>query len=231
MSSAASAATPAQERSTPSPRRARSSISRRAGLQLLAGLLVVAGIPVVATVRILDVSAVRNERAHADAALRSQLQQAADVVQGLADDASTRADDMSRSAVLQRAFLTNDRATIVALARKNPGVLFYLHGEPVTGAIPSASLTRSVSLALNGTTVGRVVATVPLGTRLERKLLHTVAHAHGDRLLIVRRGVAVGSGRRVDVAGRDDPPRRRTLSRRPRSDPERAEDEPARDQA
>ncbi|HTS72279.1 MAG TPA: GGDEF domain-containing protein [Gaiellaceae bacterium] len=187
---------------TPSPRRARSSISRRAGLQLLAGLLVVAGIPVVATVRILDASALRNERAHADATLRLQLQQAGNVVQGLADNASTRADDMSRSPVLQRAFLTNDRATIVALARKNPGVVFYLHGKPVARAVPGSSLTRSVSLALNGKTVGRVVATVPLGTRLERRLLHTVAHAHGDRLLIVRHGVAVGSGRPVAVAGR-----------------------------
>ncbi|HXZ56060.1 MAG TPA: GGDEF domain-containing protein [Gaiellaceae bacterium] len=161
-----------------------------------------AGIPVVATVRILDASALRNERAQADATLRSQLQQAGAVVQGLADNASTRADDMTRSPVLQRAFLTNDRATIVALARKNPGVVFYLHGKPVTGAIPGAALTRSVSLALNGATVGRVVATVPLGTRLERKLLRTVAHGHGDRLLIVRRGVAVGSGRQVKVAGR-----------------------------
>ena len=78
MSSAAPAAS-AAEQSTPSTRRkARPGLTRRSGLQLLAGLLVAAGIPVVATVRILDANALRNEQARADATLSAELQRGSD---------------------------------------------------------------------------------------------------------------------------------------------------------
>jgi diguanylate cyclase (GGDEF)-like protein len=162
----------------------------------------VAGIPVVATVRILDASALRNERARADASLQAQLQKAGDRLQGLADNASSRADDLSGSPALQRAFLTNDRATIAALARRNPGVVFYLHGSRVAGSVPREAITRSISLALNGTTVGRVVATLPLGGKLAKRLVRSTTHARADQLLIVRHGVALGSGERVRVTGK-----------------------------
>jgi diguanylate cyclase (GGDEF)-like protein len=202
MSSAASATTPATEQTAPARRSDKSSVSRRAALQLLVGLLVVAGIPVVATVRILDASALRNERSHADTALRSQLQQAGDTLQSLADKASNQADDVSRTPALQRAFLTDDRAALERLARSNPGLVFYLHGKRVAGTIPTAALTRSVSLALNGASFGRVVATLPLDARLAPRLLRRTGHARGDRLLLVRRGVVLGFGERVHFAGR-----------------------------
>jgi diguanylate cyclase (GGDEF)-like protein len=201
MSSAASAANPAPEATAGSPRRDKPSFTRRSVLQLLIGLLVVAGIPVVATVRILDASALRNERAHADSALRAQLQQADARLQGLSDNASTHAEDLTRQPQLQRAFLTNDRGAVAALARRNPGIVFYLHGRRVAGQVPAAALTRSVSLALNGVTVGRVVATLQLDARLERQLVRATAHAPDDRLLLVRRGVVLGSGERVGVSG------------------------------
>src|SRR5881398_2299853 len=112
MSSAAPAAS-AAEQSTPSTRRkARPGLTRRSGLQLLAGLLVVAGIPVVATVRILDANALRNERARADAALQAQLQQAGQTLQALSDNTASRAEDISRSPQLQTAFLTGNRHVI-----------------------------------------------------------------------------------------------------------------------
>ena len=57
MSSAASAATPAEQRRR---RRARPGISHRSALYLLLGLLLAAGIPVVATVRILDANALNH---------------------------------------------------------------------------------------------------------------------------------------------------------------------------
>ncbi|MGZ4308386.1 MAG: diguanylate cyclase [Gaiellaceae bacterium] len=160
-----------------------------------------AGIPVVATVRILDASALRNERGHADAALQAQLQQAGAELQGLADNASTRAGDLSSSPVLQHAFLTDDRSAISALARLHPDIVLYLHGKRVAGRVPAAALTRSVSLALNGTTVGRVVATLPFSTRLEKRLARSATHAPGDRLLTVRSGVALASGEHVRVTG------------------------------
>src|SRR5438309_1320244 len=199
MSSAASTATPGQDETAPSHRRGKASVSvsRRAALPLLLGLLVVAGIPVVATVRILDASALRNERARADASLQAQLQQAGDTLQGLADNASSHAADLSSSPRLQRAFLTNDRATIAALARKNPGVVFYLHGGRAAGSVPRGALTRSISLVLNGNPVGQVVATLPLGGKLAKRLLGSTTHARPDQLLIVRHAVVLGSGDRV----------------------------------
>src|SRR5947208_16662010 len=115
MSSAASATTPARERPSRTPRRNK-LVSRRVALQLLAGLLVVAGIPVIATVRILDANALRNQQARADAALTAELQSAGDELRGINDDASTRADDLTQSRVLQRAILTDDRATLTRFA-------------------------------------------------------------------------------------------------------------------
>jgi len=199
MSSAASATTPARERR--SPRRAKNLVTKRAALQLLAGLLLVAGIPVVATVRILDANALRNERARTDAALQVQLQQAGQNLQGLSDNAAGRAEDLSRLPALQQAFLTGNRWAITVLARKNPGMVFYLHGRRVAGTVPRPALSRSVSLALNGVTVGRVVAEVPLGNALGERILNGAGQRPLDRLLVVHNGRAVGSGARIRPDG------------------------------
>jgi diguanylate cyclase (GGDEF)-like protein len=199
MSSAATAATPAEQ---PRRRRARTGIDRRSALYLLVGLLLSAGIPVVATVRILDSNALRNERRSADSALTAQLQQAGDELRGLSDDASTHATDLSNSRPLQRAFLKNDRAAIARIAHKQPGFVFFLHGRRVAGRIPAHALTRSVSLTLNATPFGRVVATIPLNQQLGARLLRASRHASEDRLLIVREGVIVGTAKRIQVEAR-----------------------------
>jgi diguanylate cyclase (GGDEF)-like protein len=199
MSSAASAATPAEQ---PRRRRTRPGISHRSALYLLVGLLLGAAIPVVATVRILDANALRNERAHADVALRTQLQSAGDELRGLADDGSTHATDLSSSPALQRAFLKNDRPAIIRIARKEPGTVVYLHGRRVAGSVPHFALTRSVSLSLNATPVGRIVATIALNQQLGTRLLRASTHVQGDRLLIVRRGAILGTDKWIKVKGR-----------------------------
>ncbi len=199
MAPAAAATAPAEQKSRARRRSGRSSITRRSGLQLLAGLLVAAGIPVVATVRILDSNALSNERARADSALRVELQGAVQTLGRLGDDASNRADDLSRSPVVQRAFLTADRATLRHLTRKEPGVVFYLQKQRVAGTRPAVALARSVSLTLNGLQVGTVEATVALDRRLSARLLRSAPHSRGDRLVVVRRGAVVGGGRfRID---------------------------------
>jgi diguanylate cyclase (GGDEF)-like protein len=202
MSPVASATTPARDQPTRSPRRDKNFVTKRAALQLLAGLLVVAGIPVVATVRILDANALRNERARADAALQVQLQQAGQTLQTMSDNAAGRAEDLSRSPVLQQAFLTQNRQTIAGLARRNPSMVFYLRGERVAGTVRRPALTRSVSLALNGVTVGRVVSQLPVGNGLAKRILKNAAHGPHDRLLVVHNGHAVGSGAAVHLDGR-----------------------------
>jgi diguanylate cyclase (GGDEF)-like protein len=171
-------------------------------LQLLAGLLIVAGIPVVATVRILNTNALRNQQARADAALSSQLQAANDELRGVNDDASTRAEDLSTSPVLQRAMLTDDRSTIVRFARRHGNAAIYVGTTHVAGKLPAVALTRSVSLVLNGKRVGRVVTAVEFDHKLLERLLKAAPHARGDRLLFVRAGTVVGGGQRIHVAGK-----------------------------
>jgi len=201
MAPAAAATAPAEQKTRTRHHSGRSSITRRSGLQLLAGLLVVAGIPVVATVRILDSNSLSNERARADSALRVEVQGAVQTLGRLSDDASNRADDLSRSPVVQRAFLTADRATLQRLTRKEPGVVFYLQKQRVAGTRPAIALARSVSLTLNGLQVGTVEATVALDRRLGARLLQSAPHSRGDRLVVVRRGVALGGGERFRIDG------------------------------
>jgi diguanylate cyclase (GGDEF)-like protein len=81
-------------------------------------------------------------------------------------------------------------------------MVFYLRRERVAGRVRPAALTRTVSLTLNGTTVGRVVAQLPLGDGLAARIRKGTAHAGVDRLLIARNGLVVGSGARVHVVGR-----------------------------
>ena len=171
-------------------------------MQLLAGLLVVAGIPVVATVRILDANALRNQKARADAALMAQLQYAGDELRGVNDDASTHAENLSGSPVLQRAMLTDDRATITRFARRHDNTAISVGTTVVAGKLPVAALTRSVSLVLNGKRVGRVVTAVPFDRKLLERLLKASQHSSGDRLLFVRAGTVVGTGQRIHVAGK-----------------------------
>src|SRR4051794_38418085 len=146
MSSAAPAASVAEPQPAPAPRQAKNALTKRSGLQLLAGLLIVAGIPVVATVRILNSNALRNGRAHADAALQLQLQSAAGRLQGLSDNVSSRAEDLSRSPAVQRALLTDDRRALRGFSRNAPGLAFYVHNQRAAGSVLRPALTRSVSL-------------------------------------------------------------------------------------
>src|SRR4051794_34142644 len=163
MSSAASAATPAAGPTTGDRRNPNTGLSRRSALQLLAGLLVVAGIPVVATVRILDANALRNQKAHADAALSVELQAAGDELRGISDDASTRAADFAGTFELQRAMLTGNRAEIARLARRQHAVLVvYVGGRRVAGRLPRLAVTRSTSVALTPKPPGRGVTAIRL---------------------------------------------------------------------
>ncbi|MGB2952598.1 MAG: diguanylate cyclase [Gaiellaceae bacterium] len=199
---AAPATTATLERLSARRRHAQRLVTRRSALQLLAGILVVGVIPVVATVRILDGNAVRNERARADSALRLQLQSSSDELNRLADKASTRADELTRSPALQRAFISGDRTTIKRLARAHPGVVLYLGRQKVAGSLPRASLVQSVSLTANGERIGTVVAGVPLDQALAGRLLRSAPHATGDRLLFTAHGFVVGTHRRAAVDGR-----------------------------
>jgi diguanylate cyclase (GGDEF)-like protein len=158
-------------------------------------------IPVVATVHILDGNALQNERARANNELRAQLQGASQQLGQLADDASTRADDIARSPALQRAFIAGDQVTIKRIAAGVPGVLFYLRRQRVAGQRPPVALTRSISLTVNGKRIGTIVATIPLNRRLATRLYRNAAHGRHDRLLIVRAGTVVGTGQRVRLHG------------------------------
>jgi diguanylate cyclase (GGDEF)-like protein len=201
MSSAAPAASPAERPSAPFRRKARPSLTRRSGLQLLAALLLAAGIPVIATVRILDASALRNERARADSALSTELQSASDELRTQSDNAATEAENLTTSPALQQAFLANDRAAVLRIARRTPDAVFYLHGRRIAGAIPHVPVKRATSLTLKNKVVGSVVATIGFDRRLMGELSKAAGLAREDRLIAVRGGMVIGSGQRLHVAG------------------------------
>ena len=177
-------------------------VTRRSALYLLIGVLVVGAIPIVSTDRILETNALRNEQAHADAALRDQLQNALRELTQVADDASTGGGDFAESPEVQRAVLRHDVPRLRRLAAASPGVSIYLRSRRIAGPPPSRSIRRSVWLTLNGARVAKIVDAVPLDARLARRLTRDAPHGPGDRLVLARRGVVVGSGVRLAIDGR-----------------------------
>jgi diguanylate cyclase (GGDEF)-like protein len=202
MSSAASAATAATGRKTPArhPRRTKPPVARRAGLQLLIGVLIVGAIPIVSTARILQANAIRNERAHADAALGSELQSALRELGTLGDHASTRAELVAQSADVQRALIKGQRAELRRLALRYPGVSFVLHGRRVAGP-SAAAFERPVTLTVDRRRIGKVIAGVTLDQERAASLTKNAPHARGDRIVITRHGHAVGTDRRLVFDG------------------------------
>jgi len=194
MSPAATATSAASGQETARrPRRARSPIARRAGIQLIIGVLIVGAIPIASTVRILEANALRNERAQADTALRTQLQSGLRELTRMGDQASNRAADLARSPDVQRAFITPRPAALARIAREERDVSFVLNNHRL-GAAPSANvLQRSVWLTVNGRRIGKVVAAKPLDQRLSRRLTGDAPHSRGDRLVLVEHSRLLGT--------------------------------------
>ncbi len=202
MSPAATAASAAAEQQRAGRRRrAKPPVERRAGIQLLVGVLIVGAIPVASTVRILEANALRNERAHADAALRAELQSGLRELSRLGDDSSTRAADLARSPDVQRAFIAKQPAKLARIASGQPGVSFFLGSRRVGARVSGEALRRSVWLTVDGHRIGKVVASVPLGPQLSSRLTQDAPHAKGDRLVIARRGRVVGTALTFSTKG------------------------------
>ena len=165
-------------------------------------MLLAAGIPVIATVRILDANALRNARARAESTLTTELQNAGNELRNRSDNAANQVSTLAQSYDVQRAFLRNDLAAVKRIARRTPNAVFYVHGRRVAGAIPHIPVQRATSLVLNNKVVGRVVATIGFDQNLMRQLSKAAGLARDDRLIAVRGGVAIGSGKRLHVEGR-----------------------------
>jgi diguanylate cyclase (GGDEF)-like protein len=204
MSTAASAASAAPGQETARRRRrAKPPVARRAGIQLLVGVLVVGAIPVASTVRILEANALRNERAHADSALRAQLQTGLGGLSRLGDEVSTRAADLAGSQDVQRAFVAKRPAVLARIAAGEPGVSFFFLNQRRIGAEPPKNvLERSVWLSVDGRRIGKVVAVEALSQRISARLTREAPHARGDRLVLVRRGRLVGTSISFSTRGR-----------------------------
>jgi diguanylate cyclase (GGDEF)-like protein len=194
-----SAATPAVDRQARARRRrhAQPPVSRRSAFQLLIGILIVGAIPIVSTIRILQDNAVRNERAHADAALRAELQNGLRELGRLGDNAAARADDLARSPAVQRAVIRRDVPVLRRISRTHPGVAFYLRTRLVAGRTWRESLGRSVWLTVNGRRVARIVSSVPLNAALAHRLTLDAPRGVTDRLVLARHGRILGGRRFV----------------------------------
>jgi diguanylate cyclase (GGDEF)-like protein len=176
-------------------------VTRRAGVQLLLGIFVVGAIPIISTARILQANALRNERAHTDAALRGELQNALRELGRLADDASAHADDVARTPAVQRALVAGDRGALRHLAAVNPGTSFFVRSTRVAGPAPPVAMERSVWLTAGGKRIGKVSTTVPLTRELAARLTRDAPRARSDRLVFARGGRVLGSGARVVTEG------------------------------
>jgi diguanylate cyclase (GGDEF)-like protein len=192
MSSAASQGSVEQPAPQRRRRHAKPPVMRRSALQLLLGVLIVGAIPILSTVRILQANALHSERARADSALRGQLENALRELGQLGDGASTRAGDLARSPVLQRAVITRDVPTLRHLAARSPGTAIYLKGMRVAGPAPSG-VQRSIWLTVDGARVAKVVGGFALGPGLARRLTRDAPHGDGDRLVLARSGRILGS--------------------------------------
>jgi diguanylate cyclase (GGDEF)-like protein len=198
-----SAATPAVDTQVPPRRRrhARPPVTRRSAIQLLIGVLIAGAIPIVSTVRILQANAVRNEQAHADAALRAELQNGLRELSGLGDDAAARADDLARSPAVQRAVIRRDTPALRRFAADQPGVAFYLRTKRIAGRAWPGSIGRSVWLTVDGSRVAKIVSSVPLNAALARRLTQDAPRAPSDRLVLATNARIIG-GRRFATEGR-----------------------------
>jgi diguanylate cyclase (GGDEF)-like protein len=196
------AATPVVDRQARERRRrhAQPPVSRRSAFQLLIGVLIVGAIPIFSTIRILQDNAVRNERAHADTALRAELQNGLRELGRFGDNATARANDLARSPAVQRAIVGRDEPALKRIARAHPGVSFYLRTWLVAGRRPGQSLGRSVWLTVNGNRVAKIVTSVPLNAPLARRLTLDAPRGVSDRLVLTRQGRVLG-GRRFVTEG------------------------------
>ncbi len=182
-------------------------MTRRSAVQLLVGILIVGAIPIVSTVRILQANAVRNEQAHADGALRAELQNGLRELGRLGDDAAARADDLARSPAVQRAVIKSDAAALRRFAAAHPGVAFYLRTRLVAGRRRPGSLGRSVWLTVDGKRVARIVSSVPLNAALARRLTRDAPRGRSDRLVLAAHGRVLGGrkllteGHTIDLGG------------------------------
>src|SRR3954453_2782856 len=170
MSSAAPSTAADQQRTAHRRRRqTKPPVTRGSAVQLLIGVLVVGAIPIVSTARILQANALRNERAHADSALRDELQNGLRELGRLGDDASARVGDLANSPTVQRAVIKRDVATLRRLAAQRPGIAFYLRTKLVAGTQPRDSTQQSIWLTVDGDRVARIVASAPLDAQLARR--------------------------------------------------------------
>jgi diguanylate cyclase (GGDEF)-like protein len=197
------AATPAFDPKAHARRRrhAQPPVSRRSAVQLLVGILIVGAIPIISTVRILQANALRNEQAHADAALRAELQNGLRELDRLGDSAAARADDLARSPAVQRAVIRRDVGVLKHVAAIHPGVAFYLRTRLVAGHVGRDSLARSVWLTVDGRRVARIVSSVPLDAALARRLTRDAPRGLSDRLVLTTHGRVIG-GRKLVTDGR-----------------------------
>jgi diguanylate cyclase (GGDEF)-like protein len=202
MSPAATAATAVpREETARRPRRTKPPVERRAAIQLLLGVLIVGAIPIASTVRILEANALRNERTHADSALRAQLQSGLRDLNRLGDDASAKAADLANAEDVQRAFLAKRPSELAAIAAKQHGIRFYLGGKRLGPAVKPSELQRAIWLTADSRRVGQVIASAPLDHRVARRLSQNAPHAQGDRLLLARRGRLLGLGAPIAIHG------------------------------
>jgi diguanylate cyclase (GGDEF)-like protein len=153
-------------------------------------LLLVAVIPVGAAAWTLGRPDAGGERERADLRLATAVELATAAFADAVAEADGKAARIAASPRLQRALVDGNRPVMWAIAGPND-VVIVRRGRVLAGRRREPAVTRTVTVVSGGSSVGRVVAQVPLDDSLAGRLERT-ASVDDVRVAIVRRGRVLG---------------------------------------
>jgi diguanylate cyclase (GGDEF)-like protein len=168
---------------------------------VLSGLLLLGGlVALLAAAWAVALSVGGSERDRADARLATEVRAAAAGFSARVASADARAGTLAASPALQRAVLRRDKNAVRRLVGARRDIAVVAGGRLLAGSLPAPAVTRTARIVLRGRSIGRVVATIPLG----KEMLDRIAEAAGVRppdRLIARTGAAASAmtlGRATD---------------------------------
>jgi diguanylate cyclase (GGDEF)-like protein len=146
---------------------------------------------------VLSRSVAREEYARTDGRLAAELSSAVRVLEQLGREARSRAVRLAASPAVQDALARRDRASLEAMAARQPGVAFEIDGSRIAGPRRIGPLAIPAAVVARNEEIGRVLVDVPVAAIAARTAL-----ARGDRLVAGRGAALTGSPRTLTIDGR-----------------------------
>ncbi|MEO8290753.1 MAG: diguanylate cyclase [Gaiellaceae bacterium] len=169
-------------------------------LRLVTYFLLLSLLPLLAASWAFSEVASRGELGNADSRLNAALRVAInDYGQKVRDDAAGTVNSLAHATVVQRAFVSRNRAALIRVSRDVPNTGFFWNDRLVAGdAPPALAVTRSASVfSASGGLLGRIVVWIPLDRSLLAELRSGSGLEPGDLLLLATRGRIVAGPPRL----------------------------------